>query len=69
MAKGPHQLNAKSAVRVSGKLLDEFMSSDVPYVPPPARDDPRLDRDHTRTARTIDISRPNSWAAMSRKRK
>jgi hypothetical protein len=39
------------------------------YIPSDVRDDPRLERDHTRNARAVTSVRRNSWAAMAKKKK
>lgn len=68
MAKAPSVMRDRSAAPPSNHLIHDAISP-KPYVPPDPRDDPRLERDHTRNAPPVDTSRPSSWAAMARRRR
>ena len=56
--------------RVSGHLYDRLDANAETWQPVSVRDDPRLERDNSRDARPVDISRGQTWAdAMRSKRR
>ena len=67
--KAPSIMKLKSSVGIHGYVLDELRQKASDYRATTARDDPRLDRDHTLAARQDDIARPMSWAVMAKKRR
>ena len=67
--KAPSIMKLKSSVGVHGYLVDELREKAPDYQGATVRDDPRLERDHTRGARPMDTARPMSWAVMAKKRR
>ena len=55
-------------VGVNAQVFDEVRRKRGDYQWPTAKDDPRLDRDHTRNARPVDLSRAHTWADALKKR-
>lgn len=53
---------------VNGPVLDKLRSKAGDYRWPTAKDDPRLDRDYTRNALPVDVTRKNTWADVMGKR-
>ena len=56
-------------VGVNGQLFDEIRRKRADYQWPTAKDDPRLDRDYTRNAQPVDLSRAHTWADAFKRRK
>lgn len=59
---------AQRHVGVNGPVLDKLRSKAGDYQWPTAKDDPRLDRDYTRNAQPVDLSRAHTWADAMGKR-
>ena len=55
-------------VGVNGQVFDEIRRKRGDYQWPTPKDDPRLDRDHTRNAQPVDLSRAHTWADALKKR-
>lgn len=55
-------------VGVNGQVFDQIRRRRGDYQWPTAKDDPRLDRDHTRNAQPVDLSRSHTWADALKKR-
>ena len=54
-------------VGVSAQVYDQVRSKRGNFEWPTAKDDPRLDRDHTRNAQPVDLSSAHTWADALKK--